>query len=213
MRLVEAKNPERIDQQRYNLRVGIYGGLAEDIGVILVKSAQPALLLALVTVIFTYGKPFDRPADCACARADHSGQRGRHFRTHSHGSIAFVDELKQLRLYLFAAFFGEELELFENRRLEFAKAVRARHGAPGGQEAALACEFFGIELPKARQCPELSHYFLALEALLSSTTLRSRVLSAALSSLPALNFTMALLGITTSWPGFVGLRPTLGLRT
>ena len=133
VRLVEAKNPERIDQQRYNLRVGIYGGLAEDIGVILVKSAQPALLLALVAVIFPYGKPFDRPADCACARADHSGQRGSHFRAHSHGSVAFVDELKQLRLYLFAAFFGEELELFENRRLEFAKAVRARHGAPSGQ--------------------------------------------------------------------------------
>ena len=53
---------------------------------------------------------------------------------------------------------------------------------------------------------------MLIAALFFSTMDKSSFLRAAFSSLPALNFTIALLGITTSSAGFVGLRPTRGLR-
>ena len=61
---------------------------------------------------------------------------------------------------------------------------------------------FGIKSAKTGESPEHA-YFLAREALLRSTKDRSIFLSAAFSSLPALNFTMARFGITTSLSGRV----------
>ena len=52
-----------------------------------------------------------------------------------------------------------------------------------------------------------------LGAGLSYTESRSSLASPAFISLPALNLTTARLGITTSFSGWLGFRPTLDLRT
>ncbi len=93
---------QTLDEQGDKLDLGLGAGFAEDIGVKLMKRAQPALLGALVAVELGDAEPLDRPLQRAGLLADHPADRRRHLGPQGDLAAALVGETEELGLYLVA---------------------------------------------------------------------------------------------------------------
>ena len=93
-------------------------------------SRKPAALLFLVTKTLRNREPFQRLSELPVLRRDDARQRGRHFRPQRHRALAFVDEIVQLPDDFRRPIFFVELELFQDRSVQFHEAVAAGDFAP-----------------------------------------------------------------------------------
>ncbi len=126
----EPEGAERFHAERDYFGVCGNAGLAENVGIVLVKCAQATALLLFVAIVFADAKPLYRTPQRARAGGDEARERRCHLRPERDFAPALILEIKELGNDFFAGFFCEKLERFEHRRVPFLKRKTVRDLAP-----------------------------------------------------------------------------------
>src|SRR5204862_4608395 len=92
--------------------------------------AQPAALLLLVSEKLSDREPLEWFLEFAFVRRNHTGKRGREFRTQRDFAFAFVCEIEELLDDFGAAFLLVQLGRFQRRAFPLDEAVEAGGDKP-----------------------------------------------------------------------------------
>src|SRR5690606_28472001 len=144
----QPKRGQGLNQESDQFDLRLRAGLAQNIGIKLIKRPQPAALLPLVTVLLADRKPFDRPLQRVGPGANHARETRRHLRTQRHLTAAAVLKGKELLHDLVAGFDPEQLQRLQNRSVVLRKSEPVRGQSPRSEQMVAAGAFVWIKLPK-----------------------------------------------------------------